>query len=776
MSDLLNCIDLTIIGMEIIGPGFKDLESYGFQLFYGFKNENCSDQRPIADENLEKVITKTIQQAGMNIGNVGIVTFQAGLQARINKSGIRLISKDISDKSADIKSAWNAASDWLESEAVDAVLLVEENRDENIFSAVLVSTSKYSSDNQKQILAVLSGFAEDAENSNKTLEELIESALKSGKLSPDKIGLILTSAALETAPEMNSPKSLTAAFPFKIDPSCALTGGSSGLISVIKAVWCIYQRIIPGTREWIAPTNPQSWMNTAFYVPTESQTWFPSANQPTRLALAINASEKGLASALIFREGQSKAEIENAAMQLESFFLLPVSAESLDSLLQNLENLQKELASLPDLRQFSNKILRLWQSGTLSDDFVACILGHTWDELNREIEFAIKGIPAAVETGTEWRTPIGSFFTPTPLGKNGSVTFVYPGAFNSYPGIGRDLFYLFPSLYDRLECFSTNLSGLLNEKMLYPRSISAMSLTDQEKAEKNLAADPLAMLISGTSLAALFTFLLRETFDIHPASAIGYSLGEISMMFASGVWTQADEISAALHTSPLFHTRLAGPQNAVRESWQLPVKNQTDSYEIIWSSFVLMAPPEAVNLVLKDESKVFMTHINTPRQVVIAGDPAACRGVIKTLKCISLQATYDYALHCEAMQSEFNDLQTLLSWPVSNQPNMTLYSAATYQAFPIEQNAIARQIAYGLCHQLDFSRLVHQAYADGTRIFIELGAGSNCTHWVDESLKDKVHAAFSINRKGLDDHTAVLQLLAKLIGHRVALNLSVVHS
>ena len=75
---------------------------------------------------------------------------------------------------------------------------------------------------------------------------------------------------------------------------------------------------------------------------------------------------------------------------------------------------------------------------------------------------------------------------------------------------------------------------------------------------------------------------------------------------------------------------------------------------------------------------------------------------------------------------------------------------------------------------LDFPRLVNQAYSDGARIFIELGAGSNCSRWVDESLKDKPHASFSINRKGLDDHSAVLQLLSKLISHHVQVNLSAI--
>ena len=266
----------------------------------------------------------------------------------------------------------------------------------------------------------------------------------------------------------------------------------------------------------------------------------------------------------------------NAALQQEPFYLFPAKGSTLAELLRELESLKGKLADSPDLGVFSSENLRSFQAELKPDDLVACILGHTREEVNREIDFALKGIPNAVEKNSDWRTPMGSYMTPEPLGGNGLVSFVYPGAFNSYPGVGQDLFYLFPALYDRLSQISNNLSDLLNERMLYPRSISALTSADLEEAEKRLSDDPLAMLISGTCLAAVFTFLLRDIFGIHPASAFGYSLGEISMMFASGAWTEADETSAALIASPLFQTRLAGPQNAIRESWDLsPIASLT---------------------------------------------------------------------------------------------------------------------------------------------------------------------------------------------------------
>jgi PfaB family protein len=367
---------------------------------------------------------------------------------------------------------------------------------------------------------------------------------------------------------------------------------------------------------------------------------------------------------------------------------------------------------------------------------------------------------------------VGSFFTPQPLGKVGKISFVYPGAFNSYTGIGRDLFYLYPTLFNQLSKISEDIGGLLNERQIYPRSLNVPSPDDLSAIETRLSADPIAMLISGSSLAFLYTEVLEKVFEVHPASAFGYSLGEVSMLFASRVWTDADGTSKALRDSPLFRTRLSGPQNAVREYWKMPTLGESGPSETIWGNYLLMTGPERVKEALAEETRVFLTHINTPHQVVIGGDPAGCRRVINKLKCKSIQAPFNYAIHCEPIQSEYEMLTELHSVPVSNQPGMTLYSAATYQPMPIDQKLIAKQIAQELCHCLDFPRLIQQAYNDGARIFIELGAGSNCARWVNETLETQPHAAYSINRKGVDDHTSILRLIARMVSHRVPVTLN----
>jgi acyl transferase domain-containing protein len=198
-----------------------------------------------------------------------------------------------------------------------------------------------------------------------------------------------------------------------------------------------------------------------------------------------------------------------------------------------------------------------------------------------------------------------------------------------------------------------------------------------------------------------------------------------------------------------------------------------------------MAAPEKVLAAMENEPRVYLTHINTPRQVVIGGDPQACKRVLSTLRAAerasSLQAPFDYALHCAVMRSEYEALVGLHNWPVERVPTMRMYSAADYAPLPVEQSAAAQheistKIAHMLTSPLDFPRLVNQVYADGARVFIEAGAGGNCARWVAETLKGRPHLALSMDRRGTDDYTNLVRTLARLHSHRVPMDLGVLYT
>ena len=352
------------------------------------------------------------------------------------------------------------------------------------------------------------------------------------------------------------------------------------------------------------------------------------------------------------------------------------------------------------------------------------------------------------------------------------MAFVYPGGFNSHVGMAQNLFALFPRLHDRLSALTDNINLSLQIHILYPRSISP--LTDEQIAglDAELSKDPIAMITTGTAVAFLYSSILQEVFGLRPASAFGYSLGENSMMFALGVWEAADEARSNFSASPLFHSRLAGPTKAARQYWGLSQQEIDNPQEPLWGNFILMAKPSQVQEALADEEQVYLTHINAPRQVVIGGEVQACKRVIASLKCMHLQAPYDYALHCEAMASEFPRLEELHSLPVESIPDAILYNAADYHPSILDSALIAENIATALTNRLDFPRLVEKVYEDGARIFIEVGAGSNCSKWIGSILKNKAHTAVWVDQAKVNEQTMLMRLLAKLVSQGVAVDLS----
>ncbi|HIK04313.1 MAG TPA: type I polyketide synthase [Trichormus sp. M33_DOE_039] len=549
---------------------------------------------------------------------------------------------------------------------------------------------------------------------------------------------------------------------------------ASGIASLIKTALCLYYRYIPATPSWSGVKNPQAFEGSPFYVATESRPWFLSKNAPRRIAAINGMGSDGSYAHVILSEEVKQQERPNRYLQQTPFYLFPVAADDRASLMTALDALQKRITESDSLSESANQAFNNYQQQS-AVQYAVSITGRNKKELLREIESARKGINGAFDRGIDWQTPVGSYFTANPLGKKGEVAYVYPAAVNSYVGIGRNLFRLFPKLHDNPFVQSIYKRASDVERLVFPRSLSKFTTRQLEKLEKQLLDDSLAMFEAEMFFTRLITTVIRDDFQVKPKYVFGYSLGETSMMVAQGVWSNFYEGSSSFNSSALFGDRLSGPKNAVREYWGLP-KSATASEDNLWGNYVLMASPVQVRDAIRHEPRVYLTQINTPEEVLIAGDPAACQRVIKTIGCNAFSAPFDHVIHCQAMRSEFGELVKLNTLPSQDIPGIVFYSAAEYQTITLESDAIARSIATGLSQELDFPKLVNRVYDDGTKIFIEAGAGSVCSRWIDKILEDKEHITVSLNRRGMDDHSSIVKALGKLLSHRVNLDLSPLYS
>ncbi len=545
----------------------------------------------------------------------------------------------------------------------------------------------------------------------------------------------------------------------------------TGIFSLIKVALSLNNRTLYAYSELDQHIDPIWLKKMPFYCLDKSRPWFLNPYNEQRAALiCLKQLNKRTDFIVMSKKAHLKSFPENLTHSF-GMFLFPVFSSNLEELKKKLNVLEQQVSDCDNLLSLSLNTLS--NHGLTNQNLLTpVIMGHNKEELIREIQYAKKGLVVSLEKRVDWHTPLGSFFTPNPLGQQGKVAFVYPGAFNSFIGLGRELFYLFPLLHEQIENLTADPGRLIRANVLYPYNIHTLDKREVESLHIKLVSDPIAMLSSGAGISFLFTVILREIFKVQPQIAFGYSLGENSMMFALGIWSQGDAARAALEASPLFYNRLAGPQNSVREHWGLPTLKTDTNHDSLWENYILMTTLEKAKQAIKKDDRVYITHINTPRQIVIGGEKKACQRVIASLDCMYLRAPYDYVLHSDVIRSEFDTLVRMNNWPVENNPTTTLYTAANYQSMTLDSNTIAKNIATMLCNRIDFPRLVDTAFENGARVFIELGAGSNCTKWIDSILKKKPHLATSINRVNVEDHVSIYRLIAKLISHQVPIDLS----
>jgi len=614
---------------------------------------------------------------------------------------------------------------------------------------------------------------------NEEVTRACTTALHLAGVGPAEIAYIEASGVAVEEQDADELEGLVQAYRSKVGGlTCALgnveanigdCSAASGLARIIKAALCLYHRYIPAIPGWTAPAEEASWNQSPFYVPNESRPWFLN-QEPGRRVAAVSDVDGWKVTHLILSEEARQRSRPNRYLAVVAPYCFPLAGEDRADLTEQLDALKGTVERSADLVQPAKENLdAYWKRSRAAHALM--IVGHNREELAREIQFMRKGVPEAFEKGTELKTPKGSFFTANPLGEEGKVAFVYPGVGSAYVGLGQSLFHLFPEIYDQFARVTPRMGEVLQERELYPRTRQRLTEDEIWKREVKLRKDILTIGECGTGFFVLFTMILRDVFKVTPDCALGYSLGEPGMIASLGIWNELEELADRFQQSPTFRKHLSGPLTAVREYWNLS-KNGERPSTTLWDSFTLQATPSRVGEAIEGEARVYLTIINTPEEVVIAGEPESCRRVIKKIGCKHYPLGLDLAIHCGPTRLEYDRIVDLYTLPVCKNPGIKFYSSSCYKPIPLRSKAVAHSIAKAYSETVDFPRLVSQTYEDGARLFIELGSRKFCCNLIDHILAGKDHLAMAINVKGTKDQASLVRVLAQLVSHRVPVDLS----
>jgi len=569
------------------------------------------------------------------------------------------------------------------------------------------------------------------------------------------------------------------------------------MLCLISAILSVDQRYRIGCEhELLGDFSQEEWQAAGLYYLADSTSYLSNKGTEQRHVIVSNLSLKQCSqkqhlvlvsetTSLITKAKKSKFNSKGGFLAQQSDKPVIFYAADCESLLEalNLTQTRIENVELQDFIAFAHQQYQSYEelnTQSLKPSHIYCVvlIASSFVTLSQQLKLAISGLAAAIEHAQVWKTPVGSYCSGQLVAVNNNVnpvSFIYPGVGALYVGMGKDLLRLFPESYEQLSAITDDLAYSFQDHLMTPRLATQPDATMKAKLEQSLRAELANIAEAGVSYACLLTSIFQEQLSIKATSAAGYSMGEVSMFAALGCWKTPQLLGQRLRQSKIFTEQLSGPLKRLHGVWG---KENSESGKQ-WESYYLKAGLMQVGSVLEEFPRVYITIINTPDSLVIAGEPSQCLALAKRLSIRALPLDVPNIIHCELAKSEYENMKALYALPVNPSVNAKLFSSSCYLPVPVTEKAIAVSISKCLTEQVDFPRLIKAIYSalyqaeedNGSHAFIEMGAGKSLSTWIDRILETKPVTCLSVNQKNLDDYGGILKTIAPLIslGHSINL-------
>ncbi|MEE8495367.1 MAG: beta-ketoacyl synthase N-terminal-like domain-containing protein [Xanthomonadales bacterium] len=558
---------------------------------------------------------------------------------------------------------------------------------------------------------------------------------------PDSIGLIErhgSGIAAEEAMENQALNELLAASKralpcaqASIKSSIGHCGAAGGLASVVRACLALHHQTLPPRG---AAGQAKYWLHD-------------QAEGPRRAAVASFSIDGNCLHAILGAVDQQTGTQPRAIHSTLPAALFTLAAASDEELLTQLQQLESRLQAADDLHQMAHDG---WQShqGNGASCSRLSLLAADPAVLAKQIDLARQAVSDQQSIATH-----GVFYAVEPIGENGKIAFVYPGSGNHFHHMGRELALQWPAVLDRLNRENDSLGSQFAQGRFW-----------QDSAATEL--DHAAVIFGQVWVGTLVSDMVAQ-FGLQPDAVIGYSLGETAGLFSTRTWTDRDEMLHRMRTTDLFTRQLAGPCQAVRESWGLEESESVD-----WLIGMVGRPADAVRTALQGKERVYLLIVNTPQECVIGGDRRAVLALAQELNCVFHPVQGVTTVHCEVarpVEEAYRELHLFATTPPAG---VSFYSGAWGRSYTVNSASCADSILQQALRSFDYTKVIESAYTDGARIFIEMGPGASCTRMIDQILGQRRHLAAAICVPSQDDVLNVLELLARLHAEGLALDLT----
>ncbi len=632
--------------------------------------------------------------------------------------------------------------------------------------------------------AVVDGLdrAEDCASYVDAYLRSMDSALRDAGVAASEMGLIEAHAAGDPREDAVEAEALATAFA-SVDQDVALgaaapivgrAGAAVSMASIVKAAICLRSGVLAPMRGFASPEERAAWSQTRLHMPREAAYWLRDRSRGPRRALVASMTTDGQCAHVILEEAQPVDERIAPSAILdsdESPCLFMIRGCDVRELIAGLDRLSSRLDGWSAGAPVRRLAMECGSSQAGDSSLTVALAVRGRSELKDAIAEARRSLTADPSLAVDG--VCGVYYTPEPLAPTHPLAFVFPGSGNHYVGMGQGIALRWPVVADALDARLERMAGQMMARWFTPYRAD-WSEGWQRKAEAVVAADTRRMIFGQVAYGMLMSDLLRRI-GVEPRAIIGYSLGESAGLFATRAWPDSDEMLRRMEASTLFASDLYGERRALRAAWKLTVDEASQ-----WRTVLLPRPADDVRAAIEEALRRGHAHarlliVNTPSECVVGGLRDDVDAVASIARCRAIPIEGVPTVHFEAVRVVEQAYRELHLLPTEAPRGLRYYSGVLGGAYDVTRESAAESITGQALRGFDFTRVIENAYADGVRLFVEVGPQASCTRMIRRILGERRAFAMSADARGEDGAFGVVKLAAALAAQGVVIDVTAVN-
>ncbi|MEE4194466.1 MAG: beta-ketoacyl synthase N-terminal-like domain-containing protein [Anaerolineae bacterium] len=523
------------------------------------------------------------------------------------------------------------------------------------------------------------------------------------------------------------------------------TKAAAGIAGMIKTIMALHHKVLPATLNVDTPSAKLGLDESLFYVNSENRPWFRKEEKTPRRAGVSAFGFGGTNFHIVLEEHLPTHEEPYRMIPCTKMVLLhEINAIKLKQVVENLLSSVDESTAEQALIHFAKQTeteavpaehARIGFVADNGEDFIK--------QLHLCLEFLSQ------DQGVEsWDHPKGIYYRKTAMDTQGKVVALFPGQGSQTVNMGSELAMMYPPVLKLLEEMNRlrTENGLdLLTNVLYPMPV--FTEADRKTQQKTLTQTENAQPAIGALSAAMYDLLSAAGFEANFTA--GHSFGEITALWAAGVISKADFLQLTIDRGEAMK---ADPEHEA--GTMLAVKGNADA-------IIAMAAT------LEDVS---VANINTHQQVVLAGTVKGI-GMAQTKLADAgfgtIPLSVSSAFHSELVAHAQQPFAEAIRKKKFNKPSLSVYSNNTTKPHSDDPSEIQSTLENHILASVNFRKEIENIYADGGRVFVEIGPRNTLTRMVENILEGKEFYTVALNsnhRADADQQFRQAYLQLKVLG------------